>query len=253
MTEHPFPLLLLAVHSSGGMLAILAGFAAMANPKGSPRHRGWGNLFFIGMMTLTVTGVYMAFVIRPVMGNLMGSALPLYLTATAWLTVRREPGRVGRLEVLALLWGVTVVVAGVTFARMALEDPRGRLDGYPAPYYLVMAGLALLGCVFDIRMIVRGGVVGVARTTRHLIRMSAALLMLTAAFFSGRARDFPLAIRESGVLKIPILIVVLLFVYWLVRVRVVPVVRRYWSKRSSIPEGFGGVAGTRRVPGEVAR
>jgi hypothetical protein len=233
MTENPFPLFLLAVHSTGGMLALLAGFASMANPKGSPRHRGWGNLFFIGMMTLTATGVYMALVLRPVMGNLMGSALPLYLTATAWLTVRREPGRVGRLEVLALLWGVTVVVAGIIFARMALDHPRGTLDGYPAPFYLVMAGLALLGCVFDIRMIVRGGVTGVARTTRHLIRMCAALLMLTTAFFSGRARDFPLAIRESGVLRIPILIVVVLFVYWFVRVRIVPVVRRYRSKRAA--------------------
>ena len=242
MTENPFPLLLLAVHSTGGMLALLAGFASMANPKGSSRHRGWGNLFFIGMMTLTTTGVYMALAIRPVMGNLMGSALPLYLTATAWLTVRREPGRVGRLEVAALLWGVTVVVAGITFGRMALDHPRGTLDGFPAPYYFVMAGLALLGCVFDIRMIVAGGVRGVARTTRHLIRMCAALLMLTAAFFSGRARDFPLAIRESGVLRIPILIVLALFVYWLVRVRIVPVVRRYRTRRSASISALGQVS-----------
>jgi hypothetical protein len=237
MTESPFSLSLLAVHSAGGMLALLAGFASMANPKGSARHRGWGNLFFAGMMTLTVTGVYMALVIRPIMGNLMGSALPLYLTATAWLTVRREPGKVGRLEVVALLWGVTVVVAGVIFARMALADSRGRLDGYPAPFYLVMAGLTALGCVFDIRMIVRGGVAGVARTTRHLIRMSAALLMLTTAFFSGRARDFPLAIRESGALRIPILIVLGLFLYWLVRVRVIPMIRRFRSKQSSAVAG----------------
>ena len=76
-----------------------------------------------------------------------------------------------------------MVVAGVIFARMALDHPRGTLDGYPAPFYFVMAALALLGCVFDIRMIVRGGVAGVARTTRHRIRMCAALLMLTAAFF----------------------------------------------------------------------
>jgi hypothetical protein len=242
MTEHPFSLPLLAVHSTGGMLALLAGFASMANPKGSARHRGWGNLFFIGMMTLTVTGVYMALVIRPIMGNVMGSALPLYLTATAWLTVRREPGKVGRLEVLLLLWGVNVVVAGIIFGRMALEHPRGILDGSPAPFYFIMAGLALLGCVFDMRMIVRGGVTGVARTTRHLIRMSAALLMLTTAFFFGRARDFPLAIRESGALRIPILIVLVLFAYWLIRVRVVPVVRRLRSRRH-VGQELGASAG----------
>jgi hypothetical protein len=95
-----------------------------------------------------------------------------------------------------------------------------------------MAGLAMLGCIFDIRMIVRGGVAGVARTTRHLIRMCAALLMLTTAFFAGRARDFPIEIRQSGVLKIPIFLMLGLFLYWLIRVRVVPVIRRFRSRRS---------------------
>jgi len=232
MNDNPFPIILLAVHSTAGMLALLGGAASMANPKGSARHKGWGNLFFISMMTLTATGVYMAMVIRPVMGNVMGSAVPLYLTATAWLTVRRAPNRVGRLELAALLWGVTVFVAGVTFGRMALDHPKGTLDGYPARFYFVMAGLAMLGCIFDIRMIVRGGVAGVARTTRHLIRMCAALLMLTTAFFAGRARDFPIEIRQSGVLKIPIFLMLGLFLYWLIRVRVVPVIRRFRSRRS---------------------
>ena len=234
MNDHPFPIILLAVHSTAGMLALLGGAASMANPKGSARHKAWGNLFFISMMTLTATGVYMAFVIRPVMGNVMGSGLPLYLTATAWLTVRREPNRVGRLELLALLWGITVFVAGVTFGRMALQHPKGTLDGYAAQFYFITGGLALLGCVFDIRMIVRGGVSGVARTTRHLIRMCAALLMLTTAFFLGRARDFPLEIRESGVLKIPVFIMLGLFVYWLMKVRVVPMVRRFRSRRTIV-------------------
>jgi hypothetical protein len=234
MNDHPFPTVLLAVHSTAGMLALLGGAASMANPKGSARHKGWGNLFFISMMTLTATGVYMAMVIRPVMGNVMGSGVPLYLTATAWLTMRREPNRVGRLEVVALLWGVTVFVAGVTFGRMALDHPRGTLDGYPAPFYFVMAGVAMLGCIFDIRMIARGGVAGVARTTRHLIRMCAALLMLTTAFFLGRARDFPIEIRESGVLKIPVFLMLGLFLYWLVKVRAVPMLRRFRSRRAIV-------------------
>ena len=234
MTEdNPFSIGLLAVHSTAGILALLGGAASMANPKGSSRHKAWGNLFFITMMTLTSTGVYMAFVIRPVMGNVMGSALPLYLTATAWLTVRRDAYRVGKLELAALLWGITVFVAGVTFGRMALEHPKGTLDGYAASFYFVTGGLALLGAVFDMRMIVRGGIGGVARTTRHLIRMCGALFMLTAAFFAGRARDFPLAIRESGVLKIPIFLMLGLFVYWLVRVRLVPVVKRFRARRAA--------------------
>src|SRR5215210_1729746 len=102
MSDNPFPIPLLIVHFTAGILSLLGGAAAMANSKGSRRHGGWGTLFFVAMMTLTSTGAYMAAVIRPHMGNFMGSALPLYLTATAWLTVWRPAGRVGRLEVLAL-------------------------------------------------------------------------------------------------------------------------------------------------------
>lgn len=233
MTDSPFSTVLLAIHSTAGILSLLGGAMAMANRKGSDRHRGWGSLFFISMITLTTTGTYMALFLRPIMGNVMGSAFPLYLTATAWLTVRREPGKVGRLEVAALSWGIIVVVAGVIFGRMALDHPRGSLDGFPATFYFIIAGLVSLGVAFDMRMIIRGGLAGTARTTRHLIRMCSALLVLTAAFFSGRATDFPVVVRDSGVLSIPIVIVLALFVYWLVRVRMLPVIRRFLSKRAA--------------------
>ena len=240
MSDNPFPIALLVVHFTGGMLSLLAGAAAMANPKGSRRHGAWGTLFFIGMMTLTSTGVYMATVIRPHMGNFMGSALPLYLTATAWLTVRRPPAQVGRLEFAALGWGVMIVAAGVLFARAAADQPRGTLDGFPARYYLIVATLTFLGVAFDVRMLLRGGVAGVARTTRHLIRMCGALLILTTAFFSGRARDFPLAVRQTGVLKIPIFLMLGLFLYWIFRVRVLPAVRRYRWKGGTVGQWTAG-------------
>ena len=41
--------------------------------------------------------------------------------------------------------------------------------------------------------------------------------------------QFPAAVRESGVLTIPILLVIGLFLYWLIRVRVVPLFRRGWA------------------------
>ena len=64
MSDNPFPALLLIVHSTAGILSLLGGAAAMANAKGSRRHAGWGTLFFVSMMTLTSTGVYMAAMIR---------------------------------------------------------------------------------------------------------------------------------------------------------------------------------------------
>lgn len=80
-------------------------------------------------------------------------------------------------------------------------------------------------------MIARGGLTGAARTTRHLWRMCFAMFMATGSFFAGQAKLFPAAVRESGVLQVPIFLVIGLFLYWLIRVRVWPLIRKVRALR----------------------
>lgn len=91
--------------------------------------------------------------------------------------------------------------------------------------------MALLGTVLDIRMIVRGGLTGAARTTRHLWRMCFAMFMATGSFFLGQAKLFPAAVRESGLLPVPVFLVIGAFLYWLVRVPVWPWFRKVRAPR----------------------
>lgn len=93
--------------------------------------------------------------------------------------------------------------------------------------------MALLGTSLDARNLLRGGLTGSARTTRHLWRMSAAFFLATGSFFFGQARLFPAEIRQSGLLAIPALVPLALMLYWLIRVRVVPLVRMSWAPRFS--------------------
>jgi hypothetical protein len=219
-------LILRWVHISMGMTALVSGAAAMTFLKGSSLHRQAGNVFFVSMLIMASTGTYISIFITPTMGNVMGGSMTFYLTATAWLTVWRRPNQVGRLEVLLALLGVAIATTNIVFAVWALQSSTGRFGGYGPPLYIVFGSAALLGVILDVRMLARGGFQGTARLTRHLMRMCFAFFIATGSFFFGQAKLFPAPIRESGLLTIPALAPFALLLYWLIRVRVWPKLRR---------------------------
>jgi hypothetical protein len=230
-------LILRYAHISMGMLALVSGAAAMSLRKGTRPHWLSGNVFFVSMLIMAGTGTFISIFITPVMGNVMGGSLAFYLTATAWLTVWRAPRETGRLEIAAALLGLATASAGIAFGIRAANSPAQRLDGSSPVFYFVFASVALLATLLDVRMLARGGFAGRARTTRHLCRMCLAMFIATGSFFLGQAKLFPPAVRESGVLTVPVLLVVGAFLYFLVRVRVAPSIRRAWALRhAAVPQ-----------------
>jgi hypothetical protein len=167
----------------------------------------------------------------PALGDVMGGALTFYLVLSAWLTVWRAPRETGRLEIVATALGLVVATAGIRWGIMAGQAPKGRIDGYPPPLFFIFGGIALFGTLLDVRMLARGGFSGAPRTTRHLWRMCLAMLIATASFFIGQAKYFPPAVRQSGVLKIPVFLVIGALLYWLVRIRLWPLLRQLRTPR----------------------
>ena len=226
-------LILRYAHISMGMLALVSGTAAMTFRKGSPLHRKAGNVFFIAIMIMAGTGLHISIFITPIMANVMGGSMALYLTVTAWLTMWRKPGQTGRLETGAMIWGITVAIVGFTFANLALDNPKGMLQGFPSQGYMVFASIATLGVALDFRMINRGGLTGAARTTRHLWRMSFALFMATGSFFFGQPKFVPSILKETGLYIVAGLFPLVLMLYWLFRIRVWPSIRKAWAPRGA--------------------
>lgn len=219
-------LILRYAHVSMGTLGLLSGAAAMTFRKGSRVHRLAGNVFFVSILLLGGTGAFMALFIKPNMGNFMGGVMAIYLVATAWATVIRKPGNTGRFEIAAALWGFGIVAIAVTFGVLAATSVTGRFASYPPTMYFIFAGIALLGTALDARMIARGGLVGTARLTRHLWRMCMAFFMATGSFFFGQPKFVPTILREMGLVPILGLLPIGLLVYWLIRVRVWPLMRK---------------------------
>ena len=179
------------------------------------------------MLVMATSGASLAAFISPNVGNVMGGLLALYLTLTAWTTVWRAPNRTGRLEIAGALLGAATAIVGFGAGLHAMSTPAHQLDGYSPKLYFAFGSVALIGTLLDARMLMRGGFAGAARTTRHLTRMCLAMFMATSSFFLGQAKLFPPAVRESGVLRIPVLLVVAGLLYSLARIRLWPRLRRW--------------------------
>ena len=220
-------------HISMGLVGILSGAAALTFRKGSRAHEMVGHVFFVSMLIMASMGATLAMTYSPNRGNVMGGGLTFYMVATAWATVRRKPGETGRMEIALALLGAAVAGAGYTFGTMAALSPTNTLDKYPLPLYFIFGSVALLLVAFDVRMIARGGVTGAARLTRHLLRMCLAMFMATASLFLGQPKVFPMAVRHSGLLPVPVVLVVVALVYSLIRIRLWPRVRRMRTARAT--------------------
>jgi hypothetical protein len=205
----------------------------MTFSKGSWLHRKAGNVFFVSMLILSAAGVVLSLIKTPNMGNIMGGTTAFYMVATAWATVIRKPGEIGRFEIVAALFGFAVAVGAISFAVQALTSPKGLFYGYPALMYLIFASVLLFATAGDARMIAHSGFTGTARTTRHLTRMCLAFFMATGSFFFGQPRFLPDVIRETALRTIFGLLPIGLLLYWLVRVRVWPKLRRIAARPSS--------------------
>ena len=218
MVVHAAAGALLFVHIGGAAVGLVAGFAAMAFRKGGSLHKAAGTAFFVGMLCMAGVGAVVApFLPHDQVPNTIAGVFTFYMVATGWMTVRRRPGQLGRFEtgamIVAFAAAAGAVGLGWMLARSAhpLPQPQGTV-------LYVFAAIAALAGASDLSMIRRGGLAGAARLSRHLWRMSVGLL-IAAGSFAGQPKAIPHFLRGSPLLVLPMLAVLALMIFWLVRVR----------------------------------
>ena len=210
-------MLALILHVGAGCVAILAGAAALSVRKGERLHRRFGTAFLIAMLVMGAFATLLSVFRQP--GTIIGSIFVLYLAATAWATVRRAEGTIGRFEIFALLVVAGCAVGELVLGLIASKSPNGRFLGYPAPLYYVLGSIVTLAAAGDLRMILRGGISGAARIARHLWRMCFALFFATGSFFLGQQKVMPAFMHGSPVLVVLGLAPLAVMFFWLWRVR----------------------------------
>jgi len=211
----------LIVHIVAGVAAIASGTMAVAARKGGRAHRLAGTVFVLAMTTMAALAIYLALFVPPVgaagappAASAAVATLTLYLVATAWMTVRRKAGQIGLFERSAC---VVAVIIAAALAILGLRAAASH-EALVAPYF-VFAAFAAFVAALDLNVILRGGISGVARLSRHLWRMCFALFFACAFFFIGQQKVMPKSLHGSPVLFALGLAPLGVLLFWMIRVR----------------------------------
>jgi len=183
------------------------------------------------MLTMAVGAVYLG-IVKHQTGNIGGGIITFYLIGTGWLTARRRKGETSRMDWVALLipltLGILIWMNGIKVVRSGASSQ----DGVPVGMSFFMGSICLLAAAGDVRMLTRGGVLGVKRIGRHLWRMCFGLFIAAGSFFLGPSnrpfrllsavglgQHLPSALFSTSLYLFLSILPLALLIFWLVRVR----------------------------------
>jgi hypothetical protein len=218
--------ILMMAHISAGAVALLAGAAALAVPKGRRLHVRAGTVFFGSMLAMTFFGAWVA-LSRSHFGTALIATITAYLVATAWMAATRRKDLPGPLELGALMVALACAGLFLNLGFIAVDRPSGTFDGMPPAVFFSYATLGTLAAALDVNYILRREISGRQRIARHVWRMCAALLIAALSFFLGQQKAMPIAIRGSPLLALPPIMTFVLMIFWLFRVRFAQIYDRY--------------------------
>ncbi len=228
LTSPPHALTLLAfiLHIGGGTVGLVSGTVAACAPKGGPLHRAAGTVFFVSMLVMGVFAMVLAVVMPGQIVNLFIGLFTLYLVGTAWLTVHRKEGAIGRSERIALL---VILVLCAPFLVLSFELLTGAPPFFKSavplkgPVLIALysfTSVIVLASVADAKVVLAGGIAGAPRIARHLWRMCLGLTMAAgSAFTNGLPRLLPGPMHVTAIFFVPQFLPLILLVYWMIRVR----------------------------------
>lgn len=217
---------LLPIHIIAGLIGLVSGAVALYAAKGAKLHRKSGMIFVYAMLIVAITGTVMGSMISEMAAVLPGM-LTFYLVSTSFLTVRRPAVlKFPWVDLGVMVVGLTVGVASVRLSLAASNRLSGNTEEGLAFMYFLFGVVAILAVLGDIRVLLAKGIQGAHRIARHLWRMCFALLLASISLFLGQAQVFPAPLRNSGLLPIPVLLVLFMMFYWLVRVLIT-----HWYRR----------------------
>jgi uncharacterized membrane protein len=214
------------IHVGAGALALVAGVVAICVRKGGRLHRRAGTVFVVSMLVMAIFACYLALVIPGQLVNVLISIFALYFVATAWLAVWRTSGSIGLPEKIALAASVclcmpfVILTVQLAIGATPMFNSAVPLKGPVLIAIYSFTTLLVLAAVGDARVVMAGGISGVARISRHLWRMCLGLtLALGSGFTNGFARLLPGPYHVPTAFFLPQLIPLVLIIFWMIRVR----------------------------------
>ncbi len=207
----------LFAHVTLGTLAVIVGAIALGSRKGRKVHVSAGRVFALSMGLASVLGAILgAIKYETFWITFHAGVLGATLVASGVLAVRirsRGPKRLfTAVAGLNALNAIALFIAGWYASTL----PDARLFGFAAEDYFFLCGMAAIALGGDLRMIFGTTTSNRHRIAQHLLRMCIGFFIAAGSAFTGPgASAFPDAVRNSGVLSLPELTILVIMLFWL--------------------------------------
>lgn len=208
------------IHILAGTIAILAGFLSIIPRKGSPIHIALGTCYFYSMLIMAGMASFLAAFSTSEPINVLVGIFTMYLVLTGKFAAANHLGKITRKETATSILGFLLFIGFITLLILAIQNGKPLMDGVYIEAYYFFVLLSSIAVTLDVKVLVNRGVFGKQRVARHLWRMILALFIATTSLVYGQPQVFPDVIRSSGILNIPVLIIVLSLIFWLIKVYV---------------------------------
>ncbi len=207
----------LSAHVALGTLAVVVGAIALGARKGRKTHVGAGRIFVVSMGLASVLGAILgAIKYETFWITFHAGILGATLVTSGVLAVRIR--RAGARRLFAAVAGLNALNAAALLGAgwYATTLPDGQLLGFAAGDYFFLFGMAAIAFGADLRMMLGPQVSDRQRIAQHLVRMCIGFFIAAGSAFTGPgASAFPEGVRNSGVLSLPELTIVILMLFWL--------------------------------------
>lgn len=213
------------LHILTGSVALVSGTLSFAVMKGGNLHKKFGLTFVLSMIVMAASGALLAFISKEKL-NMVAGLVTFYLVTTAFLTVHPPKKHARIVHSVLMVLGFVIGIYAIYIGLSLLHNGKDSIDGQPVQVIMVFGSISLLAAIADIRLITKGRLSRKSQLVRHVWRIGFTMFIATASFFLGQSQVIPEAIRYGVALTAPVLLVLCLTSYWVIRLSIWGLKRR---------------------------
>ncbi len=207
-------------HITSGAIAVVMGAVTFAVRKGAKNHVNAGRIFTVAMALSSFLGAMLGLIkFDSFFITFHAGVLGMTLVLSGWFLAKARTGHRGALfmTISFVNFANTLGLVAAGFCAQTLPDQI--LRGFAAADYFFLAGMAGVALFNDILVLLHKTLSYKHRIAQHVWRMCIGFFIAAGSAFTGPGADaFPEVIRDSGILSLPELIIIVLMLFWLVRI-----------------------------------
>ncbi|BBN82505.1 hypothetical protein PA25_24900 [Pseudoalteromonas sp. A25] len=207
----------LYVHILFGAIAVIAGYVALFTKKGKARHIQFGNWFVVTMILMAISGVVIAY-LMPMIITVFAGLYTMYLVLTGVGVFKLADKRRSYYNIAMMITSLLIGLSSLVCAYWAAQSETGLYQRVSIEPYIMFGVLPLISAILDIRYMRVQTLTSKMRISRHVWRMCFAMFIAVGSFVGQGLKSAPEAVANFVLVEYADAIILLIMLYWLIKV-----------------------------------